>query len=351
MPPQTRGWNLFFKVPPQTRDRDLSFTARPTDTPVPSTMESDNLMKLNIDKKKKYFLLGTGILWVALAAFLSGKSPLPTQAVPLSQVSPPGGLCGTFNPYSSLSVPTQITRIGDDYFLVDCYHNQILTSTSPETPLSEWQVMTDLINRGHTIAGDGTVCLADDTENNRILVFQKIKGRYFLSQVLENIGLRPHYVCYDQEEERFLALSSMTGELYVFRRSPDSRAVALEKILSIPELEGVYVRFQVCAPSPWTVTTSTFPPATAPFSGPEKKTSRFWNGLPCRNSTRAWFRCPESRINTISPYLQTCGEIPPTPPSFRQKTSPGWTGPGISPPALAEPAPPITSALLTALTF
>ena len=242
MPPQTRGWNLFFKVPPQTRDRDLSFTARPTDTPVPSTMESDNLMKLNIDKKKKYFLLGTGILWVALAAFLSGKSPLPTQAVPLSQVSPPGGLCGTFNPYSSLSVPTQITRIGDDYFLVDCYHNQILTSTSPETPLSEWQVMTDLINRGHTIAGDGTVCLADDTENNRILVFQKIKGRYFLSQVLENIGLRPHYVCYDQEEERFLALSSMTGELYVFRRSPDSCAVALEKILSIPELEGVYVR-------------------------------------------------------------------------------------------------------------
>ena len=197
-------------------------------------------------KKTKKRLLAGCILCAALGLplFLPRKSSISVRFSPdsLSRALPLPGQTGACNPYCSLSVPTQITRIGNDYFLVDCYHNQILTSPSPETPLSEWQVMTDRINKGHTIAGDGTVYLADDTENNRILVFLKIKERFCLSQVFENMGLRPHYVCYDPEEARFLALSSMTGELYVFRRSPGTCTVELETILSVPELKGVYVR-------------------------------------------------------------------------------------------------------------
>ena len=84
----------------------------------------------------------------------------------------------TSNPYTSLSVPTQITKIGTDYFLVDCYHDLILTATSLDTPLNQWLVMSDQINRGHTIAGNGTVYLADDTENHRILVFIKEGNSY-----------------------------------------------------------------------------------------------------------------------------------------------------------------------------
>lgn len=146
------------------------------------------------------------------------------------------------NTYSFLSVPTQITKIGDDYFIVDCYHDQILTSTSLDTPLEEWYVMTDQINRGHTIAGDGTVYLADDTENHRILIFERKGQCFYLTQSFENIGIRPHYVIYCQEDKRFYALSSMTGELYVFYRRNDSSQVFLEKILSVPELDNVYVR-------------------------------------------------------------------------------------------------------------
>ena len=64
-----------------------------------------------------------------------------------------------------------------------------------------------------------------------------------MSQIFSDIGIRPHYVSYDEDSKRFYALSSMTGQLYVFFR-PDSSStqVALEKILSIPELDGVYVR-------------------------------------------------------------------------------------------------------------
>lgn len=163
---------------------------------------------------------------------------------PLASTAPAAVLEGGIlqNPYSSLSVPTQINKIGEDYFLVDCYHNQILTSTSMDTPLEEWYVVTDQINRGHTIAGDGTVYLADDTENHRILIFEKKERRFYLTQIFENIGVRPHYIVYSETDKRFYALSSMTGELYVFYRRDESSDVFLEKILSVPELNNVYVR-------------------------------------------------------------------------------------------------------------
>lgn len=151
-----------------------------------------------------------------------------------------GGI--NYNMQPALSVPTQITKIGDDYFIVDCYHNQILTSTDLSRPLTEWLVMTDQIDKGHTIAGDGTVYLADDTERNRILIFEKKDGQFFLTQTFDDIGVRPHYVVYDEKTDRFYALSSMTGELYVFAREKNSASVGLEKILTIPELNGFYVR-------------------------------------------------------------------------------------------------------------
>lgn len=146
------------------------------------------------------------------------------------------------NTQASLSVPTQITKIGEDYFIVDCYHNQILTSPDLNADLTDWLVLTDQIDKGHTIAGDGTVYLADDTENNRILIFEKRNGRFYLTQSFDDIGIRPHYVAYDEDSNRFYALSSMTGELYVFARESDSSVVGLEKIMSIPQLNNYYVR-------------------------------------------------------------------------------------------------------------
>ncbi len=148
----------------------------------------------------------------------------------------------TSNPYTSLSVPTQITKIGTDYFLVDCYHDLILTATSLDTPLNQWLVMSDQINRGHTIAGNGMVYLADDTENHRILVFIKEGNSFVQTQMFENIGNRPHYVEYDAATQRFYALSSLTGELYVFYQEANTTQVQLEKILNIPGMQNTYIR-------------------------------------------------------------------------------------------------------------
>lgn len=146
------------------------------------------------------------------------------------------------NPYAELSVPTQITKVDDTYFIVDCYHDQIIYSDSLTAPLSEWNVMTDQIDKGHTLASDGTVYLADDTENNRILIFEKAGKRFVHTQTFSNIGIRPHYIVYHEADGCFYAWSSMTGEMYIFRRAEASSRVFLSEIRSIPALNGVYVR-------------------------------------------------------------------------------------------------------------
>ena len=197
-------------------------------------------------KKKTFFLLPILCLLLLVAGgagfwFFSAGSPRyirASEAVSSSDARPKTKT----NLHTSLSVPSCITKIGTDYFIVDTYHDQIICSDSLTRPLVEWQVVTDQISRGHTIAGDGAVYLADDTENDRILVFEKRDGAFLLTQEFNDIGTRPHYVVYDEETERFYAYSSMTGELYVFLRLADSSQVVLEEIRSIEKLNGIYVR-------------------------------------------------------------------------------------------------------------
>ncbi len=190
-----------------------------------------------------FLILLAVLIFAAAALILKTVKNASTQVLAWSEAVEAVSSEPVKNVQPSLSVPTQITKIGDDYFLVDCYHNQILTSKTPDALLTDWYVMTDQINRGHTIAGDGTVYLADDTENNRVLIFEKQDGQFCLTQLFNEIGTRPHYVVYDETEKRFYVLSSMTGQLYVFYRpDPGSPSVALEKILSVPELDQIYVR-------------------------------------------------------------------------------------------------------------
>lgn len=146
------------------------------------------------------------------------------------------------NPYTDLSVPTYITKIGDLYFLVDCYHDQIIYHDNLTDPLTDWLVMTDEINKGHTIAGDGLVYLVDDTENNRILVFEEQDGGFIHTQTFTDIGNRPHYVIYDAPTATFYAWSSMSGEMYLFRHDPNDSRMYLSEIRSIEQLDNVYVR-------------------------------------------------------------------------------------------------------------
>lgn len=146
------------------------------------------------------------------------------------------------NPYSDLSVPTYITKVEDTYFIVDCYHDQVIYHDNLTDPLSTWQVMTNDISKGHTIASDGLVYLVDDTENNRILIFEKKDGVFYHTQTFEEIGSRPHYIIYDENTQTFYALSSMNGEMYLFRHDPGKSRMYLTGIHQIEQIAGTYVR-------------------------------------------------------------------------------------------------------------
>ena len=146
------------------------------------------------------------------------------------------------NPYSDLSVPTWLTRVEDTYFLVDCYHNQVIWHDNLTDPLTEWKVMTDEIDKGHTLASDGQVYLVDDTEQNRVLIFEKQNDTYIHTQTFHDIGNRPHYITYDAATDTFFAWSSMSGEMYLFRHNPDDTRMYLTQIRRIASLDQVYVR-------------------------------------------------------------------------------------------------------------
>lgn len=150
---------------------------------------------------------------------------------------------GARNDYDSFNILTCIRKLGDRWFLVDCYHDQILYSDDPKTPVQEWQVMTRAITRGHTIDFDGEFYLADDTNNNRVLVFRERDGQFELAGQFSDIGILPHFVVYDERTERFYVLSSMTGELYVFANTArEEHEIVLERIFYIEELNESYVR-------------------------------------------------------------------------------------------------------------
>ncbi|MBD5532583.1 MAG: hypothetical protein HDQ98_10385 [Lachnospiraceae bacterium] len=156
------------------------------------------------------------------------------------------------NPYQELKVPSQILKLGRYYVIVDTYHDQVIYSLSITAPVREWQVMTSDTKLPHSAASDGEVYLVVDTENNRILVFEWAYGRFQNTQQFENIGERPHYIEYDQETDSFLVWSSMTGEMYLFKKNPQSGRMYLWEIRSIEELEHFYVRsFTICGEQIW----------------------------------------------------------------------------------------------------
>jgi hypothetical protein len=166
----------------------------------------------------------------------------PTETLPSENDPVDPNLGSALNPYDSLSVPTQFIKIGDLYFIVDCYHNQVIYTDTLGIPLKDWKIMTSDIERGHTVASDGELYLVDDTERSRVLVYKYDGKAFVLTQVVDNVGIRPHYIVYNEMDACFYAWSSMTGEMCVFERDGDTDQIRLNRVMSIKELNGYYVR-------------------------------------------------------------------------------------------------------------
>lgn len=157
------------------------------------------------------------------------------------------GKVSKFNEYSDLMTPTYFQHYDGLWFIVDCYHDQIIYSNDLDKPFWKWYVLDKSLNRPHTIAFDGEVYMVDDTEDRMIVAYVKHTnpdGTCWFERVQEfvDMGERPHYVFYCEEDKSFYAWSSMSGQMWVFKRSKDSTKVFLDRSYNIPDLNGVYVR-------------------------------------------------------------------------------------------------------------
>lgn len=146
------------------------------------------------------------------------------------------------NPYKVLKIPAQITRQGDYYFIVDTYHDQVIYTKDLSTPVENWKVMTSDVTLPHAVASDGNVYLVTDTEENRVLVFEWKYGRFQNTQRFDNIGIRPHYIEYDEVTDSFFVWSSTTGDMYIMKKEPLSGIMYIQEVRHINELAGYYVR-------------------------------------------------------------------------------------------------------------
>ena len=210
---------------------------------------------MNITKKMKTKLFLTACLFGILTMTGCAKEDIVTDYVPENYLKESTLIDFSIetlnhvpnNPHPTLSVPTYLTRIKDNYFIVDCYHNQVIYNDNLDEPLYEWSVMTQDLSLPHTVASDGTVYMIDDTERNRILIMEEstnVNGVpvFIPTQEFTEIGDRPHYVIYHEETDTFYAWSSESGEMFLFRRPDDDTRMYLTEIRSIPSLAGIYVR-------------------------------------------------------------------------------------------------------------
>ncbi|MBQ9436716.1 MAG: hypothetical protein IJU50_00100 [Lachnospiraceae bacterium] len=220
-------------------------------------------------KRRLYFILfalflaplraNAGELPGNASAFLSGKEFLREEASALPQSAAlflganksgnePSGktsiLYKPANPYDFLLVPTQVRKFGNDFFIVDCYHNQVITSTNLAEPARNWKVIANGMDGPHAIAWDGELYAIVDTENNRLLTYKKVGGGagFERIQIISHIGSRPHYVEYDSKTGCFMVWSSMTGEMFYYARVPGTMQLTAVAGWKVPELEGHYVR-------------------------------------------------------------------------------------------------------------
>lgn len=140
-----------------------------------------------------------------------------------------------------LYTATKISKIGDTYFIVDCWHHRIIYSRNLNTPISEWRTLDDRIAGPHSIVSDGDLYVAEDTGRHAIKVYNNKNEKDFqLSQVIRNVGFRPHRTIYDPKRMAFYVVGSGDQSLHIFKNRKG--VLVRERQLVISELEGQYTR-------------------------------------------------------------------------------------------------------------
>lgn len=110
-------------------------------------------------------------------------------------------------------MPTQINKLNDKYFIVDCYHHRIIYSSNINLEIGKWNEVNYEFSGPHSIATDGNIYVVDNAGRHEVLVFDSSFRRI---QTIPNVGYRPHKTLYTNS--RFYVISSQTQTIYCYQK-------------------------------------------------------------------------------------------------------------------------------------
>lgn len=137
-----------------------------------------------------------------------------------------------------LYTPTCMEKIGDNYWIVDCWHNRVIYS-SQLTDLSEWSVLDSKLWHPHSICGGKGIYAVENTEKGSVCFYQEEKGRFEKFDEV-SLGKIPHRLIYDDTRDIFWVLGGGTQEIYGIRSVNGRMELCCRQ--KIEELQSSYVR-------------------------------------------------------------------------------------------------------------
>jgi hypothetical protein len=139
-----------------------------------------------------------------------------------------------------LYTATNLVKIDDYYFIIDCWHHRIIYSKQLDAKIENWHILDDNIAGPHSIVSDGQIYVAEDTGRHNLLVWARTGDSFYNTQILENIGLRPHRVLYNNKNRHFYAVGSWDQSLFILENVNNSLVVA--NIIDLKHIKGKYCR-------------------------------------------------------------------------------------------------------------
>lgn len=141
---------------------------------------------------------------------------------------------------TSLYTPTHINKIGETYFIVDCWHHRVLFNHNLEDPISKWKTVAGNFSSPHSIAGDDDVLLIEDTNNDRIKVIRNVNNVYTEVQSIKISGGQPHKIVYDNQRKKFYVIAASTQQIIVLKNTGVN--VEVLQIIKLDYLGTAYTR-------------------------------------------------------------------------------------------------------------
>lgn len=147
--------------------------------------------------------------------------------------------------HGRLFAPTLLDKIGDTYFLVDCWHHRVLWSRILDGDVARWHTLDDSLAGPHSIASDGEIYVVEDTGRDGLRVYRREGEGFKRTQDISGMPQRPHRIRYDPQGKAFYVVAANSQDIYKLVRGPNGLKQVYKKHLDF--LGGLYTRSMTLA--------------------------------------------------------------------------------------------------------